>query len=128
MEEEFRAILLAHPAIADLVGDRVDWGLHPQGAPYPAIILNVVSGSDGQTMNGSNGLFQGRIQVDCDGFSYQSAKAVARAVRALLHCYRGGGFRLVTWVSTRDGREGGSNEVERLSRVSMDFTVAWRAE
>jgi hypothetical protein len=128
MEQEFRSILLASSGVTALVGTRVNFGTHPQGQPYPALVLNVISDAEDYHMNGPNGLFQGRVQVDCYGLTYGAAKAASRAVRALLHCYRGGGFLLITHVSTRDSREGGSNEVERPFRVGMDFTTAWRAE
>lgn len=128
MEEAFRAILTTDTAVKALIpASRINWGTHPQGAAFPAIVLNVISDAEDYHMNGPNGLFQGRVQVDVYADTYGAAKAASRAVRALLHCYRGGGFRLITHVSTRDSREGGSNEADRPCRVGMDFTTAWRA-
>lgn len=128
MEEELRAILLASSGVTALVAKRVNYGTHPQGTPLPALVLNVISDAEDLHMNGPNGLFQGRVQVDAYGMTYGTVKAVSRAVRAALHCYRGGGFRLITQVSARDSREGGSNEADRPYRVSMDFITAWRAD
>lgn len=127
MEEDFRALLLADTAVAALVGDRIDWGERPQGAGYPALVLNVITNIEGFHMNGRNRLFEGRVQVDCYGLTYGAAKALSRAVISLLHCHRAGRFRLVTHVAMRDSREGGSNEAERPYRVGLDFSTAWKA-
>lgn len=129
MEEDFRAILLAVSGVTSLVGSAggVNWGAKPQGAGFPAVVLNTISDADGLHHKGADGLFQGRVQVDCYALNYGQAKLLARAVRAALQAYRGGAFRLIAHVSTRDTREGGGNEAERPSRVSMDFTTSWRA-
>lgn len=127
MEPEFKALLAGSSAVSALLPvDRINWGEHPQGVPYPGIVLNVVSGAEGLVMNGSNGLFEGRVQVDCYGETYASPKQVSDAVKALLHGYRDAAFRLIQHLSTRDTREGGTNEADRPFRVSMDFSVAWR--
>ena len=128
MEEDFRALLLADSGVTALAGSRVNWGAHPQGQPLPGVVLTVVSDFEGLVMSGPNKLFEGRVQVDCYGHTYADAKGVARAVRDLLHGYRGGGFRLVEHVATRDSRESGSNEAERPFRTSLDFTTAWRSD
>lgn len=125
MEEEFRTLLRATTAITDVVGQRVEWGVHPQGDPFPAIVLNVVSGFDGVHMNGT-GPYEGRIQVDCYGLTYGTAKQVSRAVIGALNAYRGGGFLFMQHTSTRDGREGGTNEAERPYRTGLDFNITWR--
>ena len=128
MEKAFRAILTTDTAVKALVpASRINWGTHPQGASFPAIVLNVISDAEDYHMSGPNGLFRGRVQADCYGLTYGATKAVSRAVRAALHCYRAGGFLLITHVSTRDSREGGTNEADRPYRVSMDFITAWRA-
>lgn len=127
MEPEFKALLAGSSAVSALVSDdRINWGEHPQGVGRPGIVLNVVSGAEGLVMNGPNGLFEGRVQVDCYGETPASPKQVAAAVKALLHGYRDAAFRLIQHLSTRDTREGGTNEADRPFRVSMDFSVAWR--
>lgn len=128
MEQAFRAILLATSGVTSLVpADRINWGEHPQGTGGPYIVMMVVSDNEGLTLKGSDRLSEGRVQIDCYAPTAGQAKQISRAVRAVLHAYRGGNFRLVTHVATRDSREGGTNEAERLHRVSMDFTFAWRA-
>ena len=128
MEEQLRAILLASSGVTSLVpATRINWGVHPQGAPLPGLVLNVASDAEGMVMNGPNGLSEGRVQIDAYAESYSQAKALSRAVIDALHGLRTTKFRLVTHVATRDSREGGTNEAGRPFRVSMDFTTAWRA-
>tara|TARA_R110002051_G_scaffold325869_1_gene432665 strand:+ start:16421 stop:16807 length:387 start_codon:yes stop_codon:yes gene_type:complete len=126
MEEEFRALLKADPALSAIVGDRIDFGTREQGGALPAIVLNTISDVKDHHMNGSGGLYQGRVQVDCYGMTYGAAKLASRAVVDALHFYRGGGFLLITHLMTRDTRESGSNEAERPYRTGLDFNTSWR--
>ena len=127
MEQALSAILKSASGVTDLVpAARINWGEHPQGTGSPYITMMVVGDNEGLTMQGPDGLSQGRVQIDCYAPTSLLAKQVSRAVRAVLHGYRGGGMRLVEHVATRDSREGGTNEAERLFRVSLDFTTAWR--
>lgn len=128
MEEDLRAVLLASSAVTALTpAARINWGVHPQGAGLPGLVLNVISDSEGLTQQGPDGLSQGRIQIDAYATSYGGAKQLSRAVIAALHGHSGGGFDLVQHVAARDSREGGTNEADRPHRVSLDFTTAWRA-
>lgn len=123
MEEDFRALLLNGSGVSSYVDSRVNYVAHPQGQPLPAIVLNVVSDAETYTLDGPNGVSEGRIQLDCYAHSYSEVKLLSREVRSLLSGYRGGSFQGVFHVGTRDGREGGTNEADRPYRVSMDFMV-----
>lgn len=127
MEEELRAVLLSASGVMALVPETaVNFGGHPQGHPLPGVVLTTISDFEGLHMQGRNGLSEGRVQADCYAHTYAQVKQVSRAIRAALHGYRGGGFRLVEHVATRDSREGGSNEADRPFRVSLDFLTHWR--
>lgn len=125
MEEEFRALLIADPTVAAQAEGRVNYVTHPQGQPLPAIVLNLVSDAEQYTLDGRDRLTDARIQVDCYGDVYGDAKRLSRAAQDLLSGYRGGKFQGIFHVGSRDGREGGSNEVERPYRTSMDFIVRY---
>ena len=131
MEEAFRARLLANaPLMALISADGVVFGDVPQGRAFPLITMFTVSGAEGHTMKGPDGLFQGRVQVDCLAVTMAGAKALGRAVVAALNGHRtagtGPGFDGIFHDSTRDGREGGTNEADRPFRSSLDFMVHWR--
>ena len=127
MEEDFRAILLASSGVTAICGNRINWGAHPQGQPLPGVVLTVVCNQEGITLTAPDGLFQGRVQVDCYAPTYAASKILSRAVVAVMHGNTSRGFRLVTHEGTRDSRESGTNEAERPFRVSLDFLTYWRA-
>lgn len=128
MEEEFRALLTGSAAVTALVpAPRINWEEHPQGAGWPGVVINLIGSAEGLTQQGPDGLHQGRVQVDCNALTFKESRDIARVIQTVLHGHADGGFRLVRHVATRHSREGGTNEAERVFRVSMDFTTAWRA-
>ena len=127
MEEDFRALLLAATAVTDICGTRINFGAHPQGQDLPAIVLNTVSDNNGHDLQGSDGLFQGRVQADCYATTYGAAKLLSRAVRDALEGHQDSNFSGVFIAGSRDGREGGTNEADRPFRVSLDFLTNWRS-
>lgn len=127
MEEAFAALLLNDTAVSALVGQRVNYLKHPQGQPYPAIVLNVIDDGAGYTLEGEDGLDQGRVQVDCYADDYASAKTLSRTVRAVLSGYRGGDFQGIFLDGSGDRYSGASNDITTPSRVSMDFMTNWKS-
>ncbi|MDB6177935.1 DUF3168 domain-containing protein [Paracoccus sp. Z330] len=125
MEEALRAMLLADGTISSVVGGRVDWGEGMQGADLPAIVMQVVSSENQHSMQGPDGLFQSRVQIDAYAQNYGAAKRLQRAVLAALDGYHGGPMQGVFHAGSREGREAGTNEAERPYRVSMDFMTNW---
>jgi len=127
LEEALRALMLARPPVTALVGTRINWGANPQGSALPAIVMNVIDDAAGLTLAGSDGLSQGRVQIDCYADTFAAAKITARAVIAALHGYSApNGLRLIEHVATRDTREGSTNEADRPFRTSLDFMTHWR--
>lgn len=120
-------MLAGAPSVTALVSAaRINWGEHPQGIGNPYVVLSMIANSEGITMQGPDGFYQGVVQVDCYAMKYKDVKLIARAIHSVLHGYREGNFRLITHDSERDSREGGSGEAEMLHRVSLDFSVNWR--
>lgn len=120
-----RALLQLAPGVAAIT-TRINWGAHPQGQPSPYVHLTQISGAAGLTLNGSDGLIQSRYQADCYGTPCNQARQLAREVVEAVHGYSGGPILLIQHMDTRDGREGGANEPERLFRVSVDLMLHWR--
>lgn len=123
MEELVRERLLSSSAVAALAGARVDFGSNPQGSASPRVCLWTISDAEGLTIEGPDGFSQGRVQADCYGTTYSAAKTLSRAVRSALDGYAGGSLQLVRLIGTRESREGGTNEAERLFRVTLDFAT-----
>ncbi|WP_370286955.1 DUF3168 domain-containing protein [Pseudooceanicola nanhaiensis] len=124
MEQAFRDILTGDAAVAALATGGVNWGAHPQGQPLPAVVLFLVSGAGGHTLDGPNRLFEGRVQIDCYAQDYGTAKRLSRAVIAALDGHAGGVFQRIFWASSRDLRDATYSEAaERPFRMSLDFLV-----
>lgn len=126
MEEAFRSILLGASGVTAISGSRISYGSATQGAALPYVVLHVIGDNEEHTYKGPDGLSQGRVQADCYGVTYAQAKLLSRAVRSALDGYRGGNFSGIFHASTRDQREGGTNEPERPFYVQMDFLTKWR--
>jgi hypothetical protein len=127
MEEALKALLAATAGVTALApAARINWGARAQGAALPALVLNVISDVEEYTLQAGDGLFRARVQADCYAVTTLQAKQLSRAVRAVLSGYRGGNFRLVEHVATRDSRESGTNEADRPYRRSLDFETFWK--
>lgn len=122
MEEAIRALLKADATIAAHCAGRVNFGAHLQGEPFPAIILNTVSDTEGLTLDGPDGLPSARLQVDCYAETYGAAKILSRDVRKLLNGYAGGAIQGVFYGASRDGRDETADGIA-LFRISADFIV-----
>jgi len=127
MEEAIRTRLLATSGVTALVSQRVYCGSRPQGGTLPDIIINRISGAPVYTDDGESGLAQARLELDCWGTTYASAKNAARAVIASLSAFFGtvGGttFQYILLDAERDFRESGGDAPEYLFRTNLDFIV-----
>ncbi len=127
MEAALIARLLGTAGVASLVGARVYPGSRPQGDQLPGIVLNWISGAPVYTDDGEAGLSSARVQIDCWGDTYSSAKDVAQAVRASLSAFLGTvsgvTFQNILIEDERDDREKGLNDAEYLYRTNIDFII-----
>lgn len=131
VEEPIIARLLAAVAVAALVSTRVYPVSRLQGSALPAITVQRIDGAPLLTDEGASGLENPRIQIDCWGSSYGSAKTVARAVVANINAFDGTlsgvNIPLIELEAERDmPREAGANANEYLFRTSLDFQI-WRS-
>lgn len=137
MEEDFRTLLLTEggspPPLPVLVGARVYWNERPQATALPSVTLTRVTGQPQYEMDRPSGLVMSRVQVDCWGATYASAKGVARAIKSVSSGFRGtvGGtaFQGVFIDSERDLdlEPTTPDAAERFHRVSLDLMV-WHDE
>lgn len=118
------ATVMTLPAI---VGSRIHWVRSPQGSASPRVVLYKISGLRDMTLNsGPTGYVSSRVQCDCFGTSYGSAKAVARALEARLSGYSGttGNVRFegAFLVGERDDFFD-TDTPDKLFRTSLDFNI-----
>lgn len=125
MEETIIAFLLADPALAALIGDRLTPGVRTQGASLPALVFNLISDLPDYTNDGPSGLAQARIQLDAYGETYAQAKAVQRATAARVSGLRVtiGGWA-IQGVFQQNARDTFTHDApEKIPGVSTDFIV-----
>ena len=124
-----RAAVLGDAAIAAIVARRVNFGDQPQGVLLPAIVINTISGLEGVSVDGADGVSTGRVQVDCYAQGYAAARDLGAAVLSLLNGFAGDRLQGVFHAGSRGPtREGGTNEVARPWRVSLDFETTFNME
>jgi hypothetical protein len=124
MEAALIAKLLASVGITALVSTRINWSRRPQGEALPAIVLHRIDGTPDVHHGGASGLGVSRVQVDCWGASYGSAKAVARAVEAAVtaQTFTQGVIRFDV-ILIADERDSTSDETTPIFRTSLDLMV-----
>lgn len=126
MEEELYALLHSSERVFSLAGHQLYWGIAPNTAKLPHLVMTVVSGAEGMTLDGPDGLFQGRVQIDCCGAKRPAAQQLSLAVLDLLQGYAGGGFQGVFLDSSREDVDAAAQG--RAARISHDFNVNWSAD
>lgn len=121
MEEAFRALLTGDATLTGLVGTRIYWNAIPQDAADPSVVLYKITGGEGHTMDGPDGMFNGTVQIDVRATSVSSMWAVSRAIRAKLDGYSDANFRGVFHRGDRQSSEKPGPTL--YHRSSQDFDV-----
>lgn len=78
--------LLEDEAVAQLIGERVDWTRRPQADGYPAIVLQTISDPRPDHFMGADGFRQTRLQLDA--YSTESAADATRIAEAAIDALR----------------------------------------
>lgn len=89
LETALRAYVLADPAIAAAVGQRMYPRRLPQGPTLPALVYLRVDTRREHDMDGPDGLPRPRVQVTAWAANVQAATELAALVRVRLDGYRG---------------------------------------
>lgn len=124
MEEALTTLL------AGVASGRRYWVTAPEGTDPAAgayVVLNRISGVRDYHMDGASGVVTSRVQADCYGANYATAKATARAVTSAVSGYRGasGGITIhgIFIDAERDLPGSDQGAVSQLFRVSLDLMV-----
>lgn len=124
MEDDLRARLKAA-----LPGTRIEWIDRPQKQSLPSITLQVISPGRDYHMKGATGLAGSRVQADCWGETYVSAKTVSRALIAAIEppaTHGGTRFSATFLDGSRDLPPEDIDGGTKVYRVTMDFII-WNA-
>lgn len=124
MEEALIAHLLADSGVTALASTRLYWTIAPSAVAKPFATLLKVDGIRDTPLGGPNGFQQSRVQIDCYGTTFASAKTLARAVETAIAAGRftvgSIEFQACFLVTERDGYEDDPS-TEDLFRTSLDF-------
>jgi len=89
IEEAIYTDLTTFAAVTAIASTRGYPELIPETASMPAWAYQTISANREPVHSGSSGLTEQVIQITCQAASYASAKALAAAIRARLHGYKG---------------------------------------
>jgi hypothetical protein len=129
MDEALVTLLLASPAVTELIGEgaasRLYWDVIAQGKASPAVVLYKISGIPDHSHRGPSGLVQSRVQVDCRDRTRAGALAVARAIESLLDGYAGivGTVRFGSILKDGERSSFDRTEAEAFYVMSADYMI-----
>lgn len=126
MDEALWALLTGAAPVAAICGQRIYWGVAPQDAKLPFVVMTVVSDTDHPHMQGAGGFSQYRVQVDSFGADRPAARTLARAVKGQVNGTRAGEIRLILFAAEREVFESGA--IGRPFGFSQDYIVTWRPD
>lgn len=84
LEEALVVRVDADSTLAGLIGTRRYWGIAPQNAPFPRVVMTVISDMRDQHMTGFNSLWETRVQIDAYAETRMEAMALREALIAAL--------------------------------------------
>ncbi|MNG11232.1 hypothetical protein D3C84_947530 [compost metagenome] len=116
IESDVHAVLLAAPAVAALVGDRVAAGMLPEGELRPYVTYSLVTGERIGSMTDSGLMRHVRLQLDCWSPNYKQAKQIALAVQDAMEA---SALFEVVFVGDQDLYD----DETKLQRVLLDYSV-----
>jgi len=123
MEQELRALLIAHTPLTALVAQRIVWNHLPQKTTRPAVVLYRVAGAPGLTMQGSDGLTGATVQIDVQALSVTSMWAIRDVLVSLLHGYSDATFQLISLSSEDQDSDELTGSDNLVHRARLDFNV-----
>lgn len=130
MESALRALLVGYAPLTGLVGGattpRIVWNHLPQATVRPAVVLFKITGAEGLTHGGPDGLSGNIVQIDVQALTVTSMWAIRDAIIAKLHGYSDATFGLIRHDSERQSAEELAGAGSLIHRASLDFTV-WAA-
>lgn len=125
VEAAIYALMMASSEISGAADDRIYPLVAPDCVATPYITYQRISGERWNSLAGSVGKAQPRIQIDVWAETYAAAKQLGDAIRRALDGYRGtvGGIRIGALRIESDQDFFENDPVPALYRVSMDFRV-----
>lgn len=115
--------------VSSLISTRLYPGLAPQGATYPYMTFQTVSGGDENCHDGALGIPEQRIQFDIVADTADETEQIKDALYDLLHGFVGtiGASNTTTIETSRFDNEVDMSEWEEdKNRKAVDFLIAFK--
>lgn len=109
--------------LASLAGGKRFWLSAPQGTKAPYAVMQRITGIRDKHFQGTSGLVESRVQIDCYNKTYDGVASMARAVNALLSGRRVGIIQAIFIDSERDLPAADAGDVKQLFRKSLDIII-----
>lgn len=123
LEQDIRAYALADAALVALIGQRWYSVDLPQGATFPAVTIQQISGSSEYTHQGHAGVERARFQVTVWTESHLAGLQVAARIETIFRTAKQAIGARITKVNRTDfGREPGQN----IYKTAIDFMAFYR--
>jgi len=127
IEDEIYQLLSCDSTITDLVSTRIYPQVRDQEDGLPAITYQMISQLHGADLTGSNGLVEGRIQINCFASTILAAAQLADIVKNSLSGYQGGNIESLLLEETNDlPFIEPENETMNVYAKTMDFYVCYK--
>jgi len=111
------------------VATKVHWGLAPQGAPAPYIVVSRVFADPVNNLDGADGMVISRVQVDCWGETPTAAEDLLELVKAKFDTWSSGGASATPVAANIYGcvrlgdNPDGYDPVTKHHSASHDFSI-----
>lgn len=126
LETALRAYVLADPAIAAAVGQRMYPRRLPQGPALPALDYQRIDTRRLHDLDGPDGLPRARMQVRAWGATVQSATDLAALVRERLDGFRGAWGDVAVGACLCVAERDLDDPETGRSAVVQDYMIQWR--
>jgi len=118
IEDALYAILHDDTDVEALVGDRIYPVEAPKGATLPYIVYSMITEPQDLDLSGAAGLAWPRMQLDCYGRPYKTAKDVAQRAVLALHGFTGTAAGvLIQFTQTTKGPDGFSEAPNSFRKI-----------
>lgn len=89
IESDLFTKVTTNAGVSALIATRLTPLILDQSSVFPAAVYQFVSGTHVESMQGSSGLAEGRLQVSSYGATPKDARDTAEAIRLVLHGLKG---------------------------------------
>lgn len=89
MPQDLRSFIIGSTAVTAQISTRCHYNHIPMNSAKPYVWFRVTEDNEPLCMDGTGGMHQSLVDLECSGLTEESVQAVADAVKDRLHGYKG---------------------------------------